>query len=312
MIKFRYYLILIPIWINFLTGQVCCSLVGAVDQGGGTTATQWKVQWPSRFDNHHSVNWLAGLTSSYTSDNDLNIRYGNSLGIHTQVSHYIGQNSVGYIQIEGSWLQLQESLSFSKSSSKVQQLFLKSGIRHLLSKKWGFIFGELNFPQTPQFNNKDFPFRTGAVPVSTLGWINHFQTPWSIDYPFIFPDVSLSFSFGKNLKIQDNVYLDDAIYMHLSSTLFLSEIVSLSPFTTLQTQKLLAPLSPFESQRESRWLSEINIGVDITPIHSSWDWLHVRFSFPISSWSSNGIFPDGTEPVPRIAVSVITGGIFNR
>ena len=299
------------LWTNILLGQVCCSLVGAVDQGGGTSSSQWETHWPSQFDDRRSFQWLAGLASAYTSDNHLNIRYGNFLSIRTQVSHYVGPNNVGYFQIEGSWLQIEESLSFSKSNSEIQQLDIQLGIRHILPKNWGFVFGEVTIPTSPRFTNEDFPFRAGALPAAGFGWINHFQTPWANALPNYFPTITLLTSFEKNLSTQEDVYLDDAFYAHLSSAVFLSRVLSFSPFATLRTQKLLAPISPFESRRQSRWLSEINLGMDITPVHSSWDWLHLRFSLPISSWSSNGIFPDGTEPRTVVSLSMSTSGIFN-
>jgi len=297
--------------LNLLTAQVCCSLVGAIDHGGGASSTQWEAQWPSHFDDHSSYKWLIGFNSTHTVDNDLNIRYGTALSSHIQVSHYIGQKSLGYFQMEASWLQLEESLSFSQSESDVQQLGLRFGIRHLLTKNMGFVFGEFSLPNAPTFSNNDFAFTTGAVPTFTTGWMNRFQTPFFERNNTFFPDVATSISYSKNLRNQENVFMDDAVAAHLSSSIYLAQAVSLSPFTTLLSQKLIAPLSPWDTERQTRWLSVINFGVDLTPSHHKWNWLHLRFTWPIYRWSSNGNFPDGTEPVPRVGLSVNTGGLFN-
>ena len=296
------------IMIKSLNAQVCCSLVGAVDHGGGSSSTQWETHWPSHFDNHTSMKWLMGLNTIYTSDNNLNIRYGTAISTHVQVSHYIGQKSIGYFQVEGSWLQLEESLSFAKSSSNIRQLGLRFGVRHLLTGKLGFVFGEYSVPNAPTFSNSDFAFPTGAVPIITAGWTNRFQTPWFINHPSFLPDISIFVSYSKNQKKQDDVFMDDALNAHISSSIYLAQALSLSPFTTLLSQKLIAPLSPWDTQRQTRWLSVINIGVDFTPTHHKWNWLHLRFTWPVYRWTSNGNFPDGTEPVPRIALSINTGG----
>lgn len=308
MIQFRHIVIFSFVLLNLLTAQVCCSLVGAVDQGGGSSSTGWETHWPSHFDDHSSIKWLMGFNTVYTSDNDLNIRYGTAVSTHVQVSHYIGQKSIGYFQVEGSWLQLEESLSFAKSSSDVRQLGLRFGVRHLLTGHLGFVFGEYSVPNTPTFSNSDFAFPTGAVPSWTAGWTNRFQTPWFIDHPSFLPSGSIFISYSKNQKKQDDVFMDDALNAHISSSIYLAQTISLSPFTTLLSQKLIAPLSPWETERQTRWLSVINFGVDLTPTHHKWNWLHLRFTWPIYRWSSNGNFPDGTEPVPRFALSINTGG----
>ncbi len=308
---------MIRLWIIFLIslvfftpvkGQVCCSLVGAVDHGGGTSANQWNIQWPSRFDDHSSFKWLIGFNTIHTSDNVLNIRYRGVTSLHIQISHYMGENTLGYVQVEGSRLRLEESLSYQNSRSAVHQLGYRLGIRYLLPHNTGYTFGELSLPDKPQYSNKDFPFKTGTVPSIAVGWINHFSTPWADRFPSVFPDITYSFTYGHNLEIRDNIYLDQPFYGHISSTLFITKLFSVSPFTTIETQKLLAPLSPWESERQSRWLSVIRFGIDVTPIRSSWNRLHFRLSFPLLYRSSSGGFPDGTEPVPRLSLSFNTAG----
>lgn len=299
------------ILVKSLSGQVCCSLVGAVDHGGGTSSTQWNTHWPSHFDDRNAIKWVFGFNSTYTADDGLNIRYGTALSTHLQTSRYLGQKSIGYVQIEGSWLQLKESLSFAQSKSDVNQIGLRFGLRHLLPGKWGFFFGEFSLPKSPSFSNSDFAFTTGAVPIATVGWTNRFVLPWALDHPSIMPDVSISFSYAKNLKDKDDVYMDDAVNAHLASSIYFAQSFSLSPFTTYQSQKLLAPLSPWDTERQTRWLSVINLGFDITPSHHKWNWLHLRFAWPVYRWASNGNFPDGTEPVPRISLTINTGGLIN-
>lgn len=299
------------ILVKSLSGQVCCSLVGAVDHGGGTSSTQWNTHWPSHFDDRNAIKWIFGFNSTYTADDGLNIRYGTALSTHLQTSRYLGQKSIGYVQIEGSWLQLKESLSFAQSKSDVNQIGLRFGLRHLLPGKWGFFFGEFSLPKSPSFSNSDFAFTTGAVPIATVGWTNRFVLPWGLDHPSIMPDVSISFSYAKNLKEKDDVYMDDAVNAHLASSIYFTQSFSLSPFTTYQSQKLLAPLSPWDTERQTRWLSVINLGFDITPSHHKWNWLHLRFAWPVYRWASNGNFPDGTEPVPRISLTINTGGLIN-
>ncbi|MBT3217064.1 MAG: hypothetical protein HOD97_08505 [Candidatus Marinimicrobia bacterium] len=294
--------------IQSLNGQVCCSLVGAIDHGGGTSSTQWDTQWPSLFDNRQVFKWVTGLNATHTDDDGLKVRYGTALNIYVQLSHYIGQKNVGYIQAEGSWILLEESLSFAKTSSRVQQLGLRLGIRHLLPGKWGYVFGEITLPKMPDFSNQDFAFASGAVPIALGGWTNRFQTPWFYVYPTLFPDVSVSVSFSKNQKKQIDVFTDDALSAHGSTSILLSQFLLLSPFSTFLYQKLLAPLSPWETERQSRWLSALNAGLDITPNHHKWNWLHLRFSWPVYRWSSSRNFPDGTEPVPRISISINRSG----
>ena len=308
---FTHLLCVSLILLKSLSGQVCCSLVGAVDHGGGTSSTQWNTHWPSHFDDRNAFKWIFGFNTTHTADDELNIRYGTTISTHLQASHYIGQKSIGYVQVEGSWLQLEESLSFAQSSSDVNQLGLRFGFRHLLPGKWGFFFGEFSLPKAPKFSNSDFAFTTGAVPIGTVGWTNRLQTPWFLDYPSILPDVSISFSYAKNQKNKDDVFMDDAVNAHLASSIYVAESFSISPFSTYQSQKLLAPLSPWDTERQTRWLSVINIGIDITPSHHKWNWLHLRFAWPIYRWASNGNFPDGTEPVPRISLTINTGGLIN-
>ncbi len=292
-------------------GQVCCSLVGAIEHGGGASSTHWGTHWPSRFDNRNQSKWVVGFNSTHTEDKGLNIRYGTAYSTHIQLSRYLTPNTVGYVQGETSLIRLEESLSFEQESSRVQQWGLRTGVRYLLPGKWGLMFGEYSNPAPPNFSNPDFVFTTGAVSSAMLGWINRFQTPWSVNHPSVLSDYSLSFSYGKNLKKQDDVYLDDAINAHISTSIYTSKF-KLSPFATLQSQKLLAPLSPWDENRQTRWLGVINFGFDFTLSHHKLNWVHLRVNFPVYRWTSHSDFPDGTEPVPRISISFSRGGILRK
>jgi len=298
------------ILIHPIFGQVCCSIVGSINNGGGTSSTNWGKHWPSKFDDRKSFNWVGGFNTTFTSDDHLRIRYGASVSAHGQISHYIGKRNIGYIQLESSWLQIEEFLSFSNSSSDVFQLGFKTGMRHLLSGKLGYIFEELSLPKSPTFTNTQFPFTTGAVPIFMVGYTNRIQMPWAIKSPSFLADLSLSVSLSKNQKIQDNVFLDDAVNIHLSSSIYWIKSLALSPFSALQSQKLIAPLTPWDTERQSRRLNVMIIGLDLTPTHHDWRWLHLRIDFPVYQWTSNGLFPDGSEPVPRISLSINNNGVF--
>ncbi|MBT3299352.1 MAG: hypothetical protein HN657_01030 [Candidatus Marinimicrobia bacterium] len=295
--------------IHPLFGQVCCSLVGTVDRGGGGAASlNWGTHWPSNFDNKKSFKWASGINTSHTADEALNIRYGASLSVHGLLSHYIGQRTIGYLKIESTWLQIEEFLSFSNSSSQINQLGFRTGFRHLLPEKWGFIFGELRLPKSPTFANPKFPFTTGAVPVFMIGYTNQIQMPWAIKSPLFLPELSWSVSLAKNQKMQADVYLDDELNAHISSFVYSIYPLAIIPFISIQAQKLLAPLSPWESERQTRRLNVMTFGLDFTPTHHNWKWIHLRFDLPIYQWTSNGNFPDGAEPVPRVSLSITKSG----
>lgn len=302
---FRSFIVLAVFILVYAKGQVCCSLVGAIDNGGGTSSTNWGTYWPSLFDDKNELKWVAGFNATHTDDNDLNIRYGTALVSYIQVSRYMGERSIGYIQAEGSWLRLQELISFDQSSSRIYQIGVRAGIRHLLPKKWGYGYAEINHSSRPNFSNRNFAFKIGSVPVISIGWTNRYKSPWFLKYPKVFADYSLSFAYGKNLKEQDDVYLDDNISFHFSSSVYSYLPVSISPFSSLNIQNLLAPLSPWDLIRQRRWLGTVNIGFDLTPNNQKWSWMHIRFAYPIYSWASKVGFPDGTEPVARVTLSMI-------
>jgi hypothetical protein len=85
--------------------------------------------------------------------------------------------------------------------------------------------------------------------------------------------------------------------------------LSIFPFYTIQSQKLISPISVWEKERQTRRLNIISFGIYFTPTHHNWKWIQVRINYPIYQWTSNGSFPDGSIPVPSFSLSITKNGL---
>ena len=199
-------IIVSSILINPVLGQVCCSLVGSVDPGYSKSSKELKSHWPSIYDNKSSFKWSSTFNTRHTSDQKLNIRYNAIINVQGQLSHYVGKRTIGYLKIDNSWMEIEEYLSFSNSSSNVNLFRISTGFRHLLRKNRGFVFGEISFPKTPTFTNLEFPFKTGSVSTLMAGFSNKLQMPWKKKFPLFLSDLTSSVTLSKNTKNQNNVF----------------------------------------------------------------------------------------------------------
>ncbi|MFQ6613181.1 MAG: hypothetical protein ACE5D2_08805, partial [Fidelibacterota bacterium] len=291
--------------------QVCCSLVGAIDRGGGTSFTHWSTHWPSPFDNHKQTKWVSGLNNSYRDNGQRRIRYGPALNAYFQVSRYVSTRTILYFHGAVDYLQLEESLSFQQASSHVLQSSFQVGSRLKLKDTRGYLSLAVILPGQPRYSTTDFTFKTGATPSVRLLWTNRYLMPWShLKGLAAIPELTTTVSFQKNFTERQDVYLDDDLQIHTSSAVTAFDQVTPIPFFDLTVSKLLAPPSPFESNRQTRWLGTFYGGVDLSV--NRWEWMHLRLSFPLLRWASEADFPEGTEPRTSLSIAIVKTGIFNN
>ncbi|MEE8340532.1 MAG: hypothetical protein V3R52_00375 [Candidatus Neomarinimicrobiota bacterium] len=285
--------------ISFGFSQVCCSLVGSVNSN--SNVSNWESQWPSQLDFNRRANWIIGSTLGKSDNGDLNIQYGFNGTVFTEYSNYIFSNTVGYISGLLNVSNISEKISFEQTETNVNHLNLNIGFRHFLSHKIGYASGAVNIPITTKYSNDKFLFKTNAVSSVSASWIKTFLISNSI----INQRFSLQLSGSKNLKIDPEVYVDDNFNLNLSTSFSFLNQFSISPNINTNYYKLLAPISPFESERQSRWLGVFTAGFDITPVSEKIDWLHFSGSIPLFSWASEIGFPDGAQPIPSISLSIV-------
>jgi hypothetical protein len=311
MILIRVLLLFSVFVLGSASGQVCCSLVGAIDRGGGTSFTHWSTHWPSPFDNHKQTKWVSGLSTSYRDNGQLRIRYGPALNAYFQVSRYLSNRTILYFHGAVDYLQLEESLSFQQASSRVLQSSFQIGSRVKLKATRGYLSLAVILPEQPRYTATDFTFKTGATPSGRLLWTNRYLMPWShLKGLAAVPELTMTVSFQKNFTERRDVYLDDDFQIHMSTAVTAFSRVTPIPFFDLTVSKLLAPPSPFESNRQTRWLGTLYGGVDFSV--NRWDWIHLRLSFPLLRWASEADFPDGTEPRTSLSIALVKTGILNR
>lgn len=279
--------------------QVCCSLVGSVNSNA--SVSNWETQWPSLLDFNRKANWIIGSTLGKPYNGDLNIQYGFNGTVFTEYSNYIFSNTVGYITGSFNTSNISEKISFEQTETNINQLNLHLGFRHFISYKIGYINGTMQIPLTTKFTNDNFLFKTNAVPSISAAWIKTFL----ISTPTFNQQLSLQLSASKNLKEDPQVYIDDNFNLNLSTSFNLLSKFSFSPNINTNYYKLLAPLSPFESERQDRWLAVLAVGFDISSAGNKINWLHFSGSIPILFWASEIGFPDGTQPIPSFSISIV-------
>jgi len=300
---FRFLLaIILAIGLTNLKGQVCCSLVGAIDQGGGLSSSHWGTHWPSEFDDFSKTRWIVGIQSLARKDNHLDIRYGPAFSTYFQASKYITKTIIGYGQVDFNSAILQEKLSFDPQKTRVDVTGYRFGTRFLLPNRLGFGAVELNNTNQPKLSNDNFTFQLASVPAVSISWINRFSMPWQAINPFFLSAISITAIITENLKEDPNVFIDKRGSISFSSLIQTNDRFNFAPFIQIESQKLLAPLSPWETNRQTRWLNEVKAGLDVTPTHHQWNWLHGRLAIPIFWWASRAEFPDGTEPVIQFSL----------
>jgi len=295
---------------TYINGQVCCSLVGAIDQGGGLSSSHWGTHWPSAYDDFKSTRWVMGLSTSARKDDHLSIRYGPAMSTYFQASKYITKKIIGYGQVDFNSAILREDLSFDPQKTRVDVSGFRFGTRFLITKKLGFGAVELNNTNQPKLSNSDFTFQLASVPALSISWINRLSMPWQSKNPFFLSAVTYTMQITKNLEENPNVFIDTRGSFNISSLIQTNDQFNLSPFIQIESQKLLAPLSPWETNRQTRWLNQVNAGLDLTPKFQNWRWLHGRLIIPISWWASRTGFPDGTEPVVQFSIVGTWEGVF--
>jgi hypothetical protein len=294
--------------LGSVNGQVCCSLVGAIDQGGGASSTNWNTHWPSSFYHDREWKWSAGVNTSGTGNGEHRIRYGIAASGFIQIARNLNKNIAWYSHLEFNRIKISETLSFKGSETGITQFGFRTGIRLLLPRDFGYLSGEIYLPGNPVYSNDDFSFRTGAVPAYSFAWNKTITYPGFQLIPELIPEIYAGMSYKNNFSQKDDVFIDDTFQFHLStviSPIFKFDIV---PYINTNIQKLLAPISPWESERQSRWLGIVAVGTDITPTSERWNWLHLRLSLPVYGWYSEVGFPDGTQPSPTISLVISKSG----
>ncbi len=277
--------------------QVCCSLVGSVSSNA--SKSNWETQWPSLLDFNRKTNWIIGTTFGKPYNGDLNIQYGFNGTLFTEFSNYILSNTVGYIVGSVNVSNISEQISFEQTETNINQLNLDFGLRHFINQKIGYINGMIQIPLVTNFSNDNFLFKTNAVASVFAGWIKTFLISTSV----INQQLSLELSARKNLKEDPLVYIDDNYNFNLSASFNVFNQFSISSNINTNYYKLLAPLSPYDSERQKRWLGVSSIGFDITPIIKL-KWLHFSGSIPLLLWASEIGFPDGTQPTPVFSITL--------
>ena len=278
--------------------QVCCSLVGSVSSNA--SKSNWETQWPSLLDFNRKTNWIIGTTFGKPYNGDLNIQYGFNGTLFTEFSNYIFPNTVGYIVGSVNVSNISEQISFEQTETNINQLNLDFGIRHFINQKIGYINGMIQIPLVTNFSNDNFLFKTNAVASVFAGWIKTFIISTSV----INQQLSLELSARKNLKEDPLVYIDDNYNFNLSTSFTVFSQFSISSNINTNYYKLLAPLSPYDSERQKRWLGVSSIGFDVTPINKL-NWLHFSGSIPLLLWASEIGFPDGTQPSPVFSITLV-------
>lgn len=293
------FIIAFYIIVSLGFAQVCCSLVGSVNSNA--SASYWETQWPSQLDFNRRANWIIGSTVGKPYNGDLNIQYGFNGTVFTEFSNYIFSNTVGYITGSANVSNISEQISFEQTETNINQLNLNLGFRHLITHKIGHITGSIKIPLVTKFSNDDFLFKTEAVSSVSATWIKTFLISTST----INQRLSLQLSMSKNLKEDPLVYIDDNYNLNLSTSFNVLSQFSFSPSINTNYYKLLAPLSPYDLERQERWLGVSSVGFDITPINTKLDWLHFTASIPILFWASEIGFPDGTQPTPSFSITAV-------
>ena len=278
--------------------QVCCSLVGSVSSG--SSASNWDTQWPSPLDFSRNANWVVGANIGKPYNGDLNIKYGFSRTIYSEFSSYIFKSTVGYVTGSFNISNISEQISFDQTETNINQFNLDAGFRHYINNKIGYVNGSLHVPIFTEFSNDDFLFRTNAVSSVSTTWTKTFLVSTSV----MNQRLSFQLSASKNLKEDPQVYIDDNYNFNLSTSFELFSQLSLSPNINTNYYKLLAPLSPYDSERQERWLGITAVGFDITPINDKINWLHIDGSIPFYNWASEIGFPDGTQPAPSFSITI--------
>ncbi|MEE8478591.1 MAG: hypothetical protein V3S42_01150 [Candidatus Neomarinimicrobiota bacterium] len=292
------FLIAFGILISLGFTQVCCSLVGSVSSNA--SKSNWETQWPSLLDFNRKTNWIIGTTFGKPYNGDLNIQYGFNGTLFSEFSNYIFPNTVGYIVGSVNVSNISEQISFEQTETNINQLNLDFGLRHFINQKIGYINGMIQIPLVTNFSNDNFLFKTNAVASVFAGWIKTFIISTSV----INQQLSLELSARKNLKEDPLVYIDDNYNFNLSASFNVFSQFSISSNINTNYYKLLAPLNPYDSERQKRWLGVSSIGFDITPINKL-NWLHFNGSIPLLLWASEIGFPDGTQPTPAFSITLV-------
>lgn len=284
--------------LSFGFAQVCCSLVGSVSSN--SSASYWETQWPSLLDFNRKANWIIGSTLGKPYNGNLNIQYGYTGAVFSEFSNYIFPNTVGYIIGSVNVSNISEKISFEQTETNINQLNLDLGFRHFITHKIGYISGAIHIPLETKFSNDDFLFKTNAVSSISGTWIKTFI----ISNSTINQQLSLQLSASKNLKEDPLVFIDDNFNINISTTFNMLSQFSISPNINTNYYKLLAPLSPYDLERQARWLGVIALGFDVTPINKL-NWLHFGGSIPVLFWASEIGFPDGTQPTPSFSITMV-------
>jgi hypothetical protein len=291
---------------------VCCSLVGAADNSNGSSLSNWNAHWPLANINDDRWRWLSGITVTGTNNSDYRIQYGLGAIGYIQLSRYIGNGLIGYIHSDLSFTKISESLSNEGSTTGINSASFRFGLRKLISQQIGVLSSEIRIPSKPNYSQKSFQFKTDVVPSIYITWNNSFSISQDQFISRVLPQISLGVGYTKNFRQKPNVFIDDRLEFHLAGSINSFVKIDISPFINGSLEKLIAPLSPWEEDRQTRWLGIGKIGLDVTPTSFKWNWMKIRFSLPVYGWYSDVGFPDGTQPSPTISVAIMKSGFFNK
>lgn len=282
-----------------LNGQVCCSLVGTVNTGSSNVIS---AHFPANLAIDKKIRWNTGLLNSKNFNNGELIKYPYSHSGYIEISDYINNYSVWFINTSLSATSLNEKVSFDNTSTYVIGGKGQFGIRNKLNYGIGLIENSFTFPVKPYYTNQDFVFKTGVVPSYSFNWMK----------TRILDSVSnVQVGIRKNFKEKRDVFIDNYISLTFwREDQFFDFLIS--PYISLQHQKLIAPLTPFEDNRDSRLMSFIFIGMNLITLNQKFDFIQINLNVPIYSWVAEIGFPDGTIPSTSLSISFFSNGIFKK
>jgi hypothetical protein len=273
--------------------------VGTINSGKGTVIS---AHYPSNLDFDKKMKWNIGISNAININSENNIWYPFANNGYIEFSGYLRTDIIWFTNLSSSLTSIKEKISFQQSSTFVGGMTGQLGVRKALRHDRGFIEGTLIFPGRPYYSNGSFPFKTGIVPSYSLSWIkNRFMTS----------QINTYLSIMKNIKKKHDVFLDNDIQLTAYSEHQLFNLY-ISPYLTAQYQKLIAPISLYDNNRDARILGFIFGGFSIMPLQPKYDFLQINFNVPIYSWVSKIGFPDGTVPHPSITISLFSNGVFKK
>ena len=285
-------------------GQVCCSLVGSIEAGGGISSTAWNTHWPSGIQTTHSKQWVIGVQNIYQNNTDQTINYGPGISGYGQFSSAINSRLVGYLQTMISHLPIQERVSYNQSSSIIDDINFSMGLRTLVWKRKDQLQIEFNLPALRRYSNSEFPFKSKTSPALSILWSRIIHLPIaSLTSQFPARYTLSIFAFKKFNQVNNDI--NDGINIQLSAFLRTVKFLNLTSFLSLKSNRFYIASNYSDQRSEYREFYTIGGGIDLTPTLQGWNKLHVRLNIPVFQVSPKNGLPEGMEPRSILLISFI-------